>query len=250
MRSVPTEGRASWTRRVEDIGIAKDAKYESVREETGAAAGDDRAPRNAQLSGDAATPLGWQRSSSAFARPSEQRRDPPTKLMIRNVAALLIGGIVTAIGLSLAATRLLSRLLFGVEARDPATIAMSEALIAAVSPAADLLAAGRATRVNHMVALRQKQVYDGMRSECFNFGIARIGFPASLSDLPSRLRPTRRIITCIVRNSDQTTNSQNWRSRSTDNGNNETCGGELPSPQTVPLILRRETGLSRERSRN
>ena len=142
MRSVPTEGRASWTRRVEDIGIAKDAKYESVREETlptvfrplaqnpledqaesfevrialpqgaigrpsrtlrlrkprnpyrnphadgadivhdarararralrilrrtGAAARDDRALRNAQLSGDPATPSGWQRSTSAFA---------------------------------------------------------------------------------------------------------------------------------------------------------------------------------------
>jgi putative ABC transport system permease protein len=78
------------------------------------------------------------------------------KLVMRNVAALLIGGIVTGIGLSLATTRLLSALLFGVEARDPATLAMSGALLAAVSLAAGLLAARRATRVDPMVALRQE----------------------------------------------------------------------------------------------
>jgi putative ABC transport system permease protein len=78
------------------------------------------------------------------------------KLVMRNVAALLIGGIVTGIGLSLAATRLLSAMLFGIEARDPATLVMSGALIAAVPLAAGLLAARRATRVDPMVALRQE----------------------------------------------------------------------------------------------
>ena len=77
-------------------------------------------------------------------------------LVMRNVTALLIGGILTGIGLSLAATRLLSALLFGVEAPDPATIAISGARIAAVSLAADLLAARRATRVDPMVAPRQE----------------------------------------------------------------------------------------------
>jgi predicted permease len=78
------------------------------------------------------------------------------KLVMRNVATLLIGGIVTGIGLSLATTRLLSALLFGIEARDPATIAVSGALIAAVSLAAGLLAARRATRIEPVVALRQE----------------------------------------------------------------------------------------------
>ena len=39
-------------------------------------------------------------------------------LVMRNVATLLIGGIATGIGLSLATSRLLGALLFGIEARD------------------------------------------------------------------------------------------------------------------------------------
>lgn len=77
-------------------------------------------------------------------------------LVMRNVAALLMGGIVAGIGLSLASSRLLSALLFGIEARDPATFAMSGALIAAVSLAAGFLATRRATRVDPMVALREE----------------------------------------------------------------------------------------------
>jgi predicted permease len=77
-------------------------------------------------------------------------------LVMRNVATLLIGGIVTGMGLSLATSRLLSALLIGIKARDPGTIAMSGALIAAASLAAGLLAARRATRVDPMVALREE----------------------------------------------------------------------------------------------
>ena len=76
-------------------------------------------------------------------------------LVLRNVATLLMGGIVTGIGLSLATSRLLSALLVGIQARDPGTIAISGALIAAVSLAAGLFAARRATRVDPMSALRQ-----------------------------------------------------------------------------------------------
>ena len=78
------------------------------------------------------------------------------RLVMRSVATLLIGGIVTGIGLSLATSRLLSTLLFGIEARDPRTIAMSGALIAAVSLATGLLATRRATKVDPMVALREE----------------------------------------------------------------------------------------------
>src|SRR5215469_2709253 len=75
-------------------------------------------------------------------------------LVMRNVAILLIGGIVTGIGLSLATSRLLNALLIGIKAQDPGTIAMSGALIAVVSLATGLLAARRATTVDPMVALR------------------------------------------------------------------------------------------------
>ena len=77
-------------------------------------------------------------------------------LVMRNVATLLIGGIVTGIGLSLATSRLLSALLIGIKAQDPGTIAMSGALICVVSLAAGLLAARRATTVDPMLALRQE----------------------------------------------------------------------------------------------
>ena len=77
-------------------------------------------------------------------------------LVMGGVATLLIGGIVTGVGLSLGTSRLLSALLFGIEAGDPGTIAMSAALIAAVSLAAGLLSTRRATRVDPMVALREE----------------------------------------------------------------------------------------------
>jgi predicted permease len=76
-------------------------------------------------------------------------------LVMRDVAVLLTGGIVGGIGLSLATTRLLGALLFGVAPRDPATMAIGVAMMAAVSLAAGLLAARRATHVDPMVALRQ-----------------------------------------------------------------------------------------------
>jgi predicted permease len=76
-------------------------------------------------------------------------------LVMRDVTMLLIGGIAAGIGLSLAATRLLGAMLFGIDTRDPGTMAMGGALMAVVSMAAGLLAARRATKVDPMVALRQ-----------------------------------------------------------------------------------------------
>ena len=77
-------------------------------------------------------------------------------LVMRDVVALLLGGIVAGIGLSLAVTRLVGAMLFGVGARDPGTMAMGGVLMAAVSLAAGALAARRATKVDPMVALRQE----------------------------------------------------------------------------------------------
>jgi putative ABC transport system permease protein len=47
-------------------------------------------------------------------------------------------------------------MLFGIQARDPVTMAMGGALMAVVSLAAGLVAARRATKVDPMVALRQE----------------------------------------------------------------------------------------------
>jgi putative ABC transport system permease protein len=76
-------------------------------------------------------------------------------LVMRDVVVVLIGGIVAGIGLSLTTTRLLAALLFGVGARDPLTLGIGGALMAAVSLTAGLMAARRATKVDPMVALRQ-----------------------------------------------------------------------------------------------
>jgi ABC-type antimicrobial peptide transport system permease subunit len=77
------------------------------------------------------------------------------RLVMRDVTALLLAGIAAGIGLSLATTRQLGAMLFGIESRDPVTMAMGGALMAAVSLAAGLVAARRATKVDPMVALRQ-----------------------------------------------------------------------------------------------
>ena len=75
-------------------------------------------------------------------------------LVMRDVAALLLGGLAAGTCLALAATRLLGSLLFGLQARDSATLAMSAALLAAVSLAASHLAARRAAKLDPMSALR------------------------------------------------------------------------------------------------
>jgi len=74
---------------------------------------------------------------------------------MRDVVAVLLGGIAAGIGLSLTVTRLLDAMLFGVEARDPVTMAMGSALLAAVSLAAGLLAAAERRKSTHG-ALRQE----------------------------------------------------------------------------------------------
>jgi putative ABC transport system permease protein len=77
-------------------------------------------------------------------------------LVMRDVLALLAAGIAAGIAISLATGRLLGTLLFGLAARDPATMAMGAGLLAAVSLAASYLAARRATKVDPMVALRHE----------------------------------------------------------------------------------------------
>ncbi|HWC96305.1 MAG TPA: ABC transporter permease [Candidatus Sulfopaludibacter sp.] len=76
------------------------------------------------------------------------------RLVMRDVAYLLIGGIAAGAALALAATRVLGTLLFGLQPRDSATLAISSALLATVCIAASLLAARRATKLDPMSALR------------------------------------------------------------------------------------------------
>jgi predicted permease len=76
------------------------------------------------------------------------------RLIMRQGLALVAGGVLIGIAASLAATRLLSSLLFGVSPTDPLTFAGIAVFFTTVALLASYLPARRATRVDPMVALR------------------------------------------------------------------------------------------------
>jgi len=82
------------------------------------------------------------------------RRLDVLRLVVRQ--GLLLAAIGIAVGLAgaFALTRLLSSLLYGVNATDPVTFAGVTGLLAAVAVAASFLPAWRATRVDPVIALR------------------------------------------------------------------------------------------------
>ena len=71
----------------------------------------------------------------------------------QGMALVLVGGII-GLGASLAVTRLLKSLLFGLSAADPLTFGLTAALLTIVALLACYLPARRATKVNPLVALR------------------------------------------------------------------------------------------------
>ena len=81
-------------------------------------------------------------------------REAVLGLVLRESMLLVVGGIVIGIAVAMAAGRLVTSQLFGLEPTDPATMAMAIAVMAIVSAAAGYLPARRATRVDPMVALR------------------------------------------------------------------------------------------------
>jgi len=75
-------------------------------------------------------------------------------LIMRQGLLLTLAGIGIGVAGALALTRVLSGLLFGVDATDPATFAAIVLLLAVVSLIACYIPARRATRVDPLVALR------------------------------------------------------------------------------------------------
>jgi putative ABC transport system permease protein len=75
-------------------------------------------------------------------------------LILRQGITLAGAGIAIGVAASLALTRLLSSLLYGVSATDPLTFALGAALFVAVAFAASYIPAMRAARVDPMVTLR------------------------------------------------------------------------------------------------
>jgi len=76
------------------------------------------------------------------------------RLMIRQGLLPAMLGLCLGLAGAVAATRLMSSLLYGVSATDPATLGGVSALIAVVAVLACWVPARRATRVDPMVALR------------------------------------------------------------------------------------------------
>ena len=65
-------------------------------------------------------------------------------------------GVVLGMIAAMAATRLMSSLLFGVQARDPMVFAVAPAILIAVAMLASYIPARRASRVDPLVALRME----------------------------------------------------------------------------------------------
>ncbi len=76
------------------------------------------------------------------------------RMVMSETCAVLGGGMIVGVGLSLATVRLLQKMLFGLSPYDAKTTLMAISILAAVGLAAGFLPARRATKVDPMVALR------------------------------------------------------------------------------------------------
>jgi putative ABC transport system permease protein len=77
-------------------------------------------------------------------------------LVVKNAMLLTGSGVVLGLIAAAGATRLMSSLLFGVQARDPMVFAVAPAVLLAVAAIASYLPARRASRVDPLVALRME----------------------------------------------------------------------------------------------
>jgi predicted permease len=75
-------------------------------------------------------------------------------LVMRDLVTVLAGGLAAGILISLAATRVLQQLLFGLGPRDTTTMLLAAGVLSVVALMAGYLPARRATKVDPMVALR------------------------------------------------------------------------------------------------
>jgi len=76
------------------------------------------------------------------------------RLVLRQGIALAVVGAAVGIGVALSVTRYLASMLYGVQPKDPLTLAAVTALLIGIAVAACYIPARRATRVDPITALR------------------------------------------------------------------------------------------------
>jgi predicted permease len=84
-----------------------------------------------------------------------QRKDV-LRLILNHGMKMAVGGVALGLVVALGLTRLMSKMLYGVSATDPATFAVITLLLMMVALLACFLPAWRATQVDPLVALRQE----------------------------------------------------------------------------------------------
>jgi ABC-type antimicrobial peptide transport system permease subunit len=77
-------------------------------------------------------------------------------MVLRENLATVLAGVAIGLAASLAATRLVQSQLYALDPHDPATLAMSAALLITLSLAAAYIPAFRASRVDPIRALRHE----------------------------------------------------------------------------------------------
>jgi ABC-type antimicrobial peptide transport system permease subunit len=77
-------------------------------------------------------------------------------MIVGDAARLMTVGLATGVCAAIAAGRYIEEQLFGLSSSDPATQALSVALLAAVALAAAYLPARRASRVDPLIALKHE----------------------------------------------------------------------------------------------
>jgi ABC-type antimicrobial peptide transport system permease subunit len=82
------------------------------------------------------------------------QRPAVLKMVLGEAVKLVLIGVLVGVPAALAASRLLSSILFGLKATDPVSLAAVVAVLALVALLAGLIPARRATKVDPMVALR------------------------------------------------------------------------------------------------
>jgi ABC-type antimicrobial peptide transport system permease subunit len=82
------------------------------------------------------------------------RKEYMLRMVLREALTLVAIGVAIGVPLSIAGTRLISTLIFGVKPADAVAISFSSGAMMAVATLAAYLPARRATKVDPMVALR------------------------------------------------------------------------------------------------